>query len=37
MRIEASLFGRVFWAVDLDDRPLTGYLSEVSGIRGAAV
>ncbi len=36
LRIEESLFGRVFWAVDLDDRPLTGYLAEVSNIRGAA-
>ena len=35
LRIEESLFGRVFWAVDLDDRPLTGYLAEVSNIRGA--
>ncbi|MDH6107863.1 hypothetical protein P3T36_006321 [Kitasatospora sp. MAP12-15] len=37
LRIEESLFGRVFWAVDLDDRPLTGYLTEVSSIRGATL
>ncbi len=35
LQIEESLFSRVFRTADLDDRPHTGYLAEVSNIRGA--
>ncbi|MEZ0093582.1 hypothetical protein [Streptacidiphilus sp. EB129] len=35
LRIEQSPFGRVFMALDLEGRPVTGYLTEVFSIRGA--
>jgi hypothetical protein len=35
LRIDDSLFGRVFWALDLNGQPVTGYLTEVYGISGA--
>ncbi|MEY9963527.1 hypothetical protein ABIA33_001560 [Streptacidiphilus sp. MAP12-16] len=37
LRIDDSLFGRVFWALDLDGRSVTGSLTEVYAISGAAV